>query len=342
MKLPKAIKRGDAWRICVNFNNKRYTSTHDTEQEAKEWAARKIIELKDLDKRQAAGERERVLLDDAIKTYLEFSASKKASYKKERLCLEKLVREHKEFQGVYMDQIKKQNMVIWREKRLKQVAPGSVVREFNILSAFFSFCVDEMEWLDISPTYKVKRPTEPEARDRRIEQWEIDLLLEKTGYVPGTMPQDPRHKMIWAFLFCIESAMRANEIINLTWDRVDYKNRLIRLPKSKGCPARNVPMFEPIEKMLEWVKGLDEKRVLPTTSGSVDTLFRKYRDKTIIEDLHFHDSRHEAATRLAQFIPVQDLQKVTGHTNINTLVRVYYNPKSHEIADRVNKARNNG
>lgn len=24
------------------------------------------------------------------------------------------------------------------------------------------------------------------------------------------------------------------------------------------------------------------------------------------------------------------------------LVRVYYNPKSHEIADRVNKARNNG
>lgn len=340
MKLPKPIKRGDAWRICVNFNNKRYTSTHDTEQEAKEWSARKILELKDQKKRSDSGERERILFSFAIKTYLEVSAIKKASYKKEGLFLNKLVRENPEFQDIYLDEIKKPQIVLWREKRLRQVAPGSVIREFNILSAFFSFCIDEMEWLEISPTYKVKRPQEPESRVRSIDQWEIDLMLEKTGYTLGARPEMPRHKMIWAWLFCIESAMRAGEIVNLTWDRVDYKNRLIRLPRSKGNPARSVPIFEQMHEMLEQVKGLDEQRVLPTTSASVDTLFRKYRDKTIIEDLHFHDSRHEAITRLAQLMPVQDLQKVTGHTDINTLVRVYYNPKAHEIADRVNKARN--
>ncbi len=46
MKIPKAIQRGDSWRICVNYQSKRYTSTHDTEKEASEWAARKLIELK--------------------------------------------------------------------------------------------------------------------------------------------------------------------------------------------------------------------------------------------------------------------------------------------------------
>ena len=50
MKIPKAIQRGDNWRICVNYKSNRYTSTHDTEKEAKEWAARKILELKDAGK----------------------------------------------------------------------------------------------------------------------------------------------------------------------------------------------------------------------------------------------------------------------------------------------------
>ncbi len=43
--------------------------------------------------------------------------------------------------------------------------------------------------------------------------------------------------------------------------------------------------------MLKQVKGMDKKRVLLTTCASVGTLFRKFRDRTEIEDLHFHDSR---------------------------------------------------
>src|SRR5690606_40056819 len=69
MKIPKAIQRGDSWRICVNHQNKRHTSTHDTEKEALEWAARKIIELKDAAK-ASKGELPKHTYQEAIEYYL--------------------------------------------------------------------------------------------------------------------------------------------------------------------------------------------------------------------------------------------------------------------------------
>ncbi len=45
MKLPKARKRGDAYRIELMFNGKRYSATRDTAKECEQWAALKILEL---------------------------------------------------------------------------------------------------------------------------------------------------------------------------------------------------------------------------------------------------------------------------------------------------------
>ena len=46
MKLPKARKRGDAYRIELMFDGKRYSATRDTEKECEQWAAIKMLELK--------------------------------------------------------------------------------------------------------------------------------------------------------------------------------------------------------------------------------------------------------------------------------------------------------
>ncbi len=46
MKLPKPVKRGDAYRIQLQIDGKRVSCTRDTIKECEQWAARKILESK--------------------------------------------------------------------------------------------------------------------------------------------------------------------------------------------------------------------------------------------------------------------------------------------------------
>jgi integrase len=52
-------------------------------------------------------------------------------------------------------------------------------------------------------------------------------------------------------------------------------------------------------------------------------------DKVLV-DLHFHDLRHEATTRLAEKLTMHQLMKVTGHKSTRMLAR-YYHPRAEEM-----------
>jgi integrase len=58
--------------------------------------------------------------------------------------------------------------------------------------------------------------------------------------------------------------MRRAEILGLTWDRVDLKNRTIKLEAkhTKGKKARNVPIMQPLYDILKALpRGLHEQHV---------------------------------------------------------------------------------
>ena len=57
-----------------------------------------------------------------------------------------------------------------------------------------------------------------------------------------------------------------------------------------------------------------------------------------IEDFHFHDTRHEAISRMVKVrkLPVEVLAKITGHRKIEVLVNVYYNPDADELVEMFN------
>lgn len=54
------------------------------------------------------------------------------------------------------------------------------------------------------------------------------------------------------------------------------------------------------------------------------------RDRTLV-DLHFHDLRHEATSRLAEKLQMHELMKVTGHKTSAMLSR-YYHPRAEDLA----------
>jgi integrase len=53
-----------------------------------------------------------------------------------------------------------------------------------------------------------------------------------------------------------------------------------------------------------------------------------------IENLHFHDTRHEAITRLANNVDVLDLARIVGHKDLSMLM-VYYNKSTSDIAKKL-------
>jgi site-specific recombinase XerD len=56
-------------------------------------------------------------------------------------------------------------------------------------------------------------------------------------------------------------------------------------------------------------------------------------------DLHWHDLRHEALSRLADDgVPVHELQLLAGHANITTTQR-YMNARASSLAESMREAR---
>ena len=135
-------------------------------------------------------------------------------------------------------------------------------------------------------------------------------------------------------LFAIETAMRAGEIINLTWQHVHFTDRIAHLPKTKNGWPRDVPLSKKaidLLRILEQIK--DGDSVFQLTSNSLEALFQKLKKRTMLEDLHFHDTRREALTRLAEKVEVMTLAKISGHRDLSILQNTYYAPDMKKVAD---------
>ena len=106
--------------------------------------------------------------------------------------------------------------------------------------------------------------------------------------------------------------------------------------------ARRQYLLERLESVLKGVHGLTESEaqqeirrlvyksgpVLPLTTKEWERLDRE--DKKL-DDLRFHDLRHEATSRLAEKLQMHELMKVTGHKTSAMLSR-YYHPRAEALA----------
>jgi integrase len=78
----------------------------------------------------------------------------------------------------------------------------------------------------------------------------------------------------------------------------------------------------------------DDESLFGLTEASLDANFRKMRAKTAIKELTFHDTRHEAITRLAKKLNVLELARAVGHRDLNML-QIYYNETAENLAKKL-------
>lgn len=110
----------------------------------------------------------------------------------------------------------------------------------------------------------------------------------------------------------------------------NLKRRSVVIPESKNGHSRTIPL-----KAIELLKGLNEMpgRVSPIAANALRLSWVRLTERASIENLHFHDLRHEAISRLFEMgLTVPEVASISGHKDIRMLMR-YAHPNQKRVHD---------
>jgi len=328
---------GDVWRVQIKRLGMRDSGTFDSKQEAKDWAAKREVEI--VERGGIKGELKNCTLEELFDRYL-----KTVSIRKKGGAVEcKRLGYFATFHPVISDLIKNKakvgdvtrgHIALWRDERLKKVQPGSVLREKNLLCHVFSYAV-EWEVISESPFKNIRWPSEPPPRERRITHEEIKLMLLQLDNWDGvSKPETDKQIVAALFLLAVETAMRLSEIKLLETNEVFLEERVIRIREERLKEGRRKTI------------GLTSEAVRILTlcrqhgfywfgSEGINTgyIFGKARKRARIDNLNFRDTRHEGITRLAEKLSPFQLAKTVGHKDLNRLM-TYYEGRTEDFVHR--------
>ncbi|MBE7565603.1 site-specific integrase [Acidithiobacillus sp. HP-11] len=195
-----------------------------------------------------------------------------------------------------------------------------------VLSHLFKVAKTEwgMEALT-NPVQAIRKPKLPQGRERRLEGNEEDRLLEACR-------NDDNPHLYSLVQFAIETAMRRGELCRLTWENINLSRRVALLPDTKNGTKRHVPLSTAALDVLNALPHRLEGPVWETKPDTITQSFARCCKRAHIEDLCFHDLRHEATSRLFEkgLHPMQ-VSAITGHKTLQMLKR-YTHLKAEDLA----------
>nr|NIP47383.1 site-specific integrase [Gammaproteobacteria bacterium]NIP89582.1 site-specific integrase [Gammaproteobacteria bacterium]NIR24415.1 site-specific integrase [Gammaproteobacteria bacterium]NIS06084.1 site-specific integrase [Gammaproteobacteria bacterium]NIU41322.1 tyrosine-type recombinase/integrase [Gammaproteobacteria bacterium] len=219
----------------------------------------------------------------------------------------------------------------YRDERLEAGKSKSTVRlELVLLGHLFNVAI--REWglgLAYNPVTNVRKPSPGKGRDRRLDADEEKKLLEVVDAHTNPM-------LGWAVRLALLTGMRQGEILSLRKKQVDLERRVVRLDDTKNGDSRVVPLSR--EAVAVFQTALDHPMRKSVRTQLVffgepgkDKRRRPYRINKVwaeavkragLEDLRFHDLRHEAVSRFVEAgLADQQVAAISGHKSMQMLKR---------------------
>lgn len=330
-------KRTGGWRVQIAIQGVRESKVMSTKAEAIAWATARETEIR---AGKATGIQAGRTIGDAFDRYEKEVSSTKRGHRFEALRLAAIGKwevNSKPFRDMRLVDATSEVLGKWRDYRINtdKMSGSTVNRELNLLSNVFAIAAKEWKWIAASPTTNVRRPKESEPRDRLYTDQEIERICFALGFDLDGEEQvkTVSQRIAAAFLFAIETAMRAGEICGLLPH--DVAGRVATLTETKNGTKRKVPLSKRAVELLEMLPPPQSNGTLfDITAKSLDALFRKARTRAGIDDATFHDTRHLAITRLAKKLNVLDLARMVGHRDLKQL-QVYYNETAEAMAEKL-------
>ena len=181
----------------------------------------------------------------------------------------------------------------FRDIRLKNISPASLKRELGILSGMINHAI--REWgigIQQNPVSMVSLPRMPQGRDRRLESGEEEKLLTASSELKRLI------------VLALETGMRRGEILNIKKSHIDFTLQTLLIPLTKTDTPRTIPLSsKAIAALREQLRDSEKVILIEETTlfsykpDSVTQAFGRLCKRQEIDNLHFHDLRHEATSR---------------------------------------------
>ena len=213
--------------------------------------------------------------------------------------------------GIKIDLLSNHHINQFTKDRLRIVKEGTVRSEVMLIKHILklaydhwgmSFICDPIRGLVIPKTHK--------PRKRRISKEEFDAIMksalsQKNKYIPFIIE------------FARETGMRRSEILKLKW--TDCKNGLACLKDTKNGDERTIPLTKKAKSTLD---NMERKHlnVFPISTQCLKSAWRRVVDKSKVNDLRFHDLRHEAISSFFEKgLSAPEVALISGHKDLRQL-----------------------
>lgn len=229
----------------------------------------------------------------------------------------------------------------FRDRRLMRVSGSTVNRDLNMISHVLNTARKEWGVHCDNPVAYIRRPRPGKSRERRLQEGEAERLLRALdicGRNPdGTFTEGMHNPWVKPIVqLAIETAMRRGELLSLRWPDVDLEKQTAHLRSTKNGESRTVPLSRAAIGVLAVLPRSIDGRVFPTTADALKKGFTRACARAGIEELRFHDLRHEATSRLFELgvFDMMEVATITGHKTL-AMLRRYTHLRAERLAQKL-------
>ena len=311
-------KGGKGWQALIRKKNHigARSKTFASKAQAELWA--KAFECS-FENPKGLTERPPQILREAINSYIEGPLKTHRSGHNEKYPLQ--VTANSWLGGIPLNELSIRHLAIWRDERLLTVKANTVMRELRILRVLLDWAKDELGCeLKSNPARALKVRDSCDARMPYLTKEEENQLIQALS-----QSRNPEHKKLTQL--ALATGMRRSELLSLKWADIDLDQGIARVNR-KGCTAqglsnsqRLIPLSQTTIKLLKGYQKCEEQVVKVSLPASRHA-FNRAKKIAGLRDLHFHDLRHIAISRMwAEGMNAIEISAVSGHKDLRMLMR---------------------
>jgi integrase len=229
-------------------------------------------------------------------------------------------------------------------RRKTKISGETVKHEVNLIKRVFNVAIDLYNLTlpygnpaVLPRTSPVTKKLKGVSRDRILsDSEEVRLLAECSA--------SRNSELLNIVQLAIETAMRKNEILTMTWDQIDLDRGVIDIPSdiAKTGDKRFALLTQTAVQILSKMKGAGSGSglVFESKYDAVQRCFTRACQRADIKDFRFHDLRHTAITRTHDRTGMQMLHLMvfSGHKSTQ-MVKRYYTDNVDDVVSELNKTR---
>ena len=305
-------KRGKSWNAQVRISGWRtFTKTFPRKSDAVLWS--KSLEKKLRSSSLPETNIKNLKLKDLLKRYAaEISPAHKGA-ESEIYRLNAISRCW--LGSIKVVNLTKHHFIQFRDDRLNVVSTGTAKTDLMLIKRVLKVSVTKWGYgIPNNPINDIELPQSSKPRTRRLIDDEFATLMKNAS--------SQKNKYIAPIIeFAVETGMRRSEILGLKWQNIDLETGIISIYDTKNGEDRRIPIMKNTVRVIESISKQTEY-LFPITANNVRLAWVRAKKMSNIQNLRFHDLRHEAISRYFEMgLSVAEVALISGHKDIRQLFR---------------------